>query len=191
MTGMDNRERLLQCALDLFADRGYDAVGVQEIVDTAGVTKPTMYHYFGSKHQLLQELLSGYFTRLDALLADAAHYSGDLPLTLKRITETCFAFARQYPAFYRLQLGLWFAPQSSEGYQVVSRLHQVQFDLIQNVFTQAVVQHGNMRGRHRAYTATFIGMIHTYIGLALNGYAELNQALVEQAVHQFQHGIYS
>ncbi len=56
MTGMDNRERLLQCALDLFADRGYDAVGVQEIVDTAGVTKPTMYHYFGSKHQLLQEL---------------------------------------------------------------------------------------------------------------------------------------
>ena len=29
--------------------KGYDAVGVQEIVDTAGITKPTLYYYFGSK----------------------------------------------------------------------------------------------------------------------------------------------
>ena len=33
---MDNRSRLLECALDLFTARGYDAVGVQEIVDAAG-----------------------------------------------------------------------------------------------------------------------------------------------------------
>ena len=43
---MDNRARLLDCAQDLFAARGYDAVGVQEIVEAAGVTKPTLYHYF-------------------------------------------------------------------------------------------------------------------------------------------------
>jgi TetR/AcrR family transcriptional regulator len=34
-------------------------------------------------------------------------------------------------------------------------------------------------------------MINTYIGLWLNGYAGLDDTLVYQAVHQFQHGIYS
>ena len=44
---MDNREKILQCAEELFYSRGYDAAGVQEIVEMAGVTKPTLYYYFG------------------------------------------------------------------------------------------------------------------------------------------------
>ena len=36
---MDNRERILQCALELFYAKGYDAVGVQEIAQKAGITK--------------------------------------------------------------------------------------------------------------------------------------------------------
>ena len=53
VTELDNRELILNAALDLFYARGYDAVGVQEIVDRAGVTKPTLYYYFGSKLGLL------------------------------------------------------------------------------------------------------------------------------------------
>ena len=66
---MDNRENILQCALALFYMKGYDAVGVQEIVDTAGITKPTLYYYFGSKRGLLENVLKVY---CDVLLsADA------------------------------------------------------------------------------------------------------------------------
>ena len=53
------------------------------------------------------------------------------------------------------------------------------------------MDHGNMKGRQRAYAATFLGLINTYASLGLNGYAELNQALVNNAVHQFMHGIFS
>ena len=61
---MDNRTNLLDCALNLFAARGYDAVGVQEIVEAAGVTKPTLYHYFVNKRGLLDVLLQSGFERL-------------------------------------------------------------------------------------------------------------------------------
>ena len=65
---MDNREKILRCALELFYHKGYDAVGIQEICQSAGITKPTLYHYFGSKYGLLEVLLehelSGFLSRL-------------------------------------------------------------------------------------------------------------------------------
>ena len=54
---MENREMIMRCAKTLFYAKGYDAVGVQEIVDKAGVTKPTLYYYFGSKYGLLKTLI--------------------------------------------------------------------------------------------------------------------------------------
>lgn len=50
--------RLLAAATRLFADQGYDRTSVQEIVEAAGVTKGALYHYFGSKEDLLQEVYS-------------------------------------------------------------------------------------------------------------------------------------
>ncbi|MCX2970395.1 MULTISPECIES: TetR/AcrR family transcriptional regulator [Streptomyces] len=49
-------QRLLATATRLFADRGYDRTSVQEIVEGAGVTKGALYHYFGSKDDLLHEI---------------------------------------------------------------------------------------------------------------------------------------
>jgi TetR/AcrR family transcriptional regulator len=188
---MDNRTAILDQALILFTSRGYDAVGVQEIVLHAGITKPTLYHYFGSKRGLLEALIGDHFGLFNDRLRKAAAYNGDLPFTLNRIASAYFSYAREDPVFYRLWLGLWFAPQDSEGCQVVQQFSGEQFAILEMVFRAAVAQHGNMRGRHAAYAATFSGMLNTYIGLALNGLTELDASLAEQAVHQFQHGIYS
>ncbi len=188
---MDNRALLLQCALDLFAARGYDAGGVQEICEAAGVTKPTLYHYFGSKQGLMQALLGEQEGALTRSVRAAAEYHGDLPLTLTTVAKAYFAFARQQSAFYRLQLAMWFAPSESEASTLVAPNSQEQSQIIESLFLQAVHDHGNMRGRQRAYATTFVGLINTYINLWLNGYVDLNDDLVYRAVHQFQHGIYS
>ncbi len=188
---MDNRGTILERALILFSERGYDAVGVQEICDAAGITKPTLYHYFGSKRGLLEAILEQSFSALRNRLTIAADYRGDLPLTLQTIAETYFSFAGEFPIFYRLQLALWFAPQESEGFKAVSMQNRFQHEMIEKVFLDAVLQHGNMRGRHQAYALTFLGMLNTYIGLGLNGLATLDVELARQAVRQFQYGIYS
>ena len=49
-------QRLLASATRLFAERGFERTTVQEIVDAAGVTKGALYHYFGSKDDLLHEV---------------------------------------------------------------------------------------------------------------------------------------
>ncbi|WP_460792500.1 TetR/AcrR family transcriptional regulator [Nocardioides maradonensis] len=53
---MTVRERLLEVARDLFAERGFDRTSVQDVVAAAGVTKGAMYHYFASKDDLLAEI---------------------------------------------------------------------------------------------------------------------------------------
>ncbi|WP_419993666.1 TetR/AcrR family transcriptional regulator [Streptomyces boninensis] len=49
-------QRLLAAATRLFAEQGFDRTSVQEIVEAAGVTKGALYHYFGSKDDLLHEI---------------------------------------------------------------------------------------------------------------------------------------
>jgi AcrR family transcriptional regulator len=188
---MDNRARILDCALQLFASRGYDAVGVQEIAAAAGIAKPTLYHYFGSKQGLLNTLLAEWFARLYAVIEPAATYHGDLPLTLNRIAAAYFEFAKDNRLFYRMQLSMWFAPIHSAVFRAVARLSEKQQQCIEDVFAQAARDHGNMTGRQRAYAATFLGMINTYIGLSLNDYVDLTEELAHRATHQFMHGIFS
>jgi AcrR family transcriptional regulator len=47
------RGALITAARHLFTERGYDAVGTEEIVRAAGVTRGALYHHFGGKRQLL------------------------------------------------------------------------------------------------------------------------------------------
>lgn len=178
-------------ALSLFASRGYEAVGIQEIVTTSGVSKPTLYHYFKSKQGLLGALLTDHFSELHKQLKKAADYHGDLTATLENVVNCFFEFARRHRKFYRLQLNLWFSPPESDPFKLVKGFNGEQHEILQKLFLTAVREHGNMRGRHHTYAATFLGMINTYIALYLNEDQELDQQTVFTAVHQFMHGILS
>jgi TetR/AcrR family transcriptional regulator len=185
---MDNRTRILDCARQLFSVRGYDAVGIQEIVDTAGVTKPTLYHYFASKHGLLNALLETDFAGFADRLREAAANPGNLPQTLEKVIRVYFENARQHPQFYRMRLSMYFAPPDSEPNQAVMPYMLEQFEIIETLFALAL---SHFSSRRQTYAATFIGTIDTYTGLFLNGQVELTDPLAHQAAHQFMHGIYS
>lgn len=49
------RDRLLNVALQLFAEKGYEATSVRKIALAAEVTKPTLYYYFKNKEGLYLE----------------------------------------------------------------------------------------------------------------------------------------
>ena len=184
----DNRTNLLEQALHLFVARGYDAVGVQEIVDAAGVTKPTLYHYFGSKRGLLDALLQARMVAFVREISRAADWHGDLTMSLRALAQVYFDFSRQQPQLYQFVLSTQVAPRASEPYQAVAPYTEKIIDRVMFLFEQALP---HMQGRQRSYALTFIGMLNTYITLALNGYLELTDTLLYAAVHQYMHGIFS
>jgi AcrR family transcriptional regulator len=51
------KDKILQVSTDLFQTRGINSTGVDTIVAVAGTTKMTLYKYFGSKEDLILEVL--------------------------------------------------------------------------------------------------------------------------------------
>lgn len=188
---MDNKQKISDCALKLFSKRGYDGVGVQEIIDAAGITKPTLYHYFGSKEGLLKAVLKEHFDELYNSIEKTAVYDGDVTNTLKKIIASFFNFAKDNRDYYRMQLSMWFAPNESDSNKAVTEHNTRLFKLIENVFTEASKDHGNMKGKQSLYAATFLGIINTHIGLFLNEYTELDDKITQTILHNFMHGIFS
>jgi AcrR family transcriptional regulator len=54
--GKSTRERILDVALDLFTEKGYDKTSLREIAEQLGFTKAALYYHFASKEDILMAL---------------------------------------------------------------------------------------------------------------------------------------
>jgi AcrR family transcriptional regulator len=97
--------RLLDAAVGLFAEKGFDATSVQEIVERAAVTKGAMYHYFKSKDDLLYEIYHGLISQqladLDRILAAAGPPGDVIRAVIVDLVETTTARLAEAAVFSR------------------------------------------------------------------------------------------
>jgi AcrR family transcriptional regulator len=69
------RERLLAAADELFYEEGVHTVGIDRVIERAGVAKATLYSTFGSKDELIRAYLAGRHERRRArILAELERY---------------------------------------------------------------------------------------------------------------------
>ncbi len=66
----DQRDMILRHAAELFARRGYPATSMNEVAEACGLSKPTLYHYFRDKYNLLVHIADGHVSRLQALVQE-------------------------------------------------------------------------------------------------------------------------
>src|SRR5579862_7976101 len=71
LSANQRRQQLFDVALELFADRGYSATTMDDIAETAGVTKPLVYQHFSSKRALYLELADSIAQELVLAVRDA------------------------------------------------------------------------------------------------------------------------
>lgn len=193
---MDNRQAILDSALTLFYEKGYDAVGVQQIVDEAGVTKPTLYYYFGSKQGLLSCLLEEQFSRLETQMEKVKDAQEKIQDKLYHAARIFLNGASAEPEFYLLMLALFYSGRKSEGFQTVYPLIERYYRIFVEIFEHASQELGNMRGRQRQFAVGFSGMLNHYLMLEAKDMDDLSNLTITdqevyEIVHQFMYGIYS
>ena len=69
----DSKEHILITSLNLFLQKSFKEVTMKEIVDTTGLSKGAFYHYFNSKEQVFEEVISHFYT--DLILTDYSKFS--------------------------------------------------------------------------------------------------------------------
>lgn len=190
----DNRHLLLQTALSLFARRGYSSVGVQEIVSAAGLSKPTLYHYFGHKQGLLSAILAEYFPAFLARLEQAADYQGDLIKSLEQLTAAYFVSVQAEPDFFYLMLSMHYLPVEHETEPLIQPFRAQLQSLIETLFVKAVPQHGNLRGHEAFLASSLTGSLNHHALALLKRDPALNRGFSGQEIHQlvkhYMYGIY-
>lgn len=185
----------MQCANELFYAKGYDAVGVQEIVERAGLTKPTLYYYFGSKLGLLEALLETKFSVLRRPVRLLLEDETGIHEALYRLANIFCDFYEADQRFYMLLMALFYSAQENEAYQVVKPYIQEFYETVVQVFEHAADQLGNMNGRQRQFAIGFVGTVNHFILLhreTCQGHQEfIDRQQITAVVNQFMYGIFS
>ena len=108
-TDSTTRQLVLQAALKKFADCGYEGTSVQDIVEAAEVTKPTLYYYFGKKAELYQALVDYAHDERLRLMRAAAEQGRTLAEKLADILAALFEFLQNNRELMRIAFATAFA----------------------------------------------------------------------------------
>ncbi|MGP5394699.1 MULTISPECIES: TetR/AcrR family transcriptional regulator [Micrococcaceae] len=106
----DSKHRLFEASMILIGDRGHHRVTVDEIAAAAGVSKGTVYYNFGSKAQLIGQLMrfgaDVLFERLEKGTADPDPAAG-----FRDMVAASLEFMDEYPSFAQLWISeQWQSP---------------------------------------------------------------------------------
>ena len=135
---MSTKERILEAALTLFAERGYDGTGVDLIAEHVGIKGPSLYKHYKGKEDILNALIDAAEIRYDEYFGSEEHI-GSIPdnkeefvrMTMKRVSFTMHA-----PMIRKIRRFLVQEQFRSERLAEVTTRHQLHG--IQGMYTKII-----------------------------------------------------
>ena len=93
-------------AIKLFAEKGFENTTIQEIADSAGIGKGTVYEYFKTKEDILKEVSREFFTGFDISMINSL--SGTDPVEkLTGMVNEFISMAESNEDLFIVYLELW------------------------------------------------------------------------------------
>lgn len=103
-TRAEPRDRIIEAAIRLFASKGFSATGVRELAGEAGVNIAMISYYFGSKKDVLKELIDVFFTEYERVIMNALKAPGTLEDKARRVIPAIVGFFGSNPNLVRIIL---------------------------------------------------------------------------------------
>lgn len=176
------RDNIRAVATELFAEKGYAATTTREICQRAGITKPVLYYYFGSKEQLFRELILDCCNESRKQLLLASRRGRTAPEKLIEVLAADFEETRRTPALARMFIRMLFAPEKGSPAIDYAELGMEWIRLMAGIVREGV-RRGELRGRPNEIAEVLMGasMIYT-MGYLLLGEPRLDRRLAHRIV---------
>lgn len=108
----NSSSRILDAALHLFSQKGYEATSTREICELAGITKPTLYYFFDSKEGVYRSLVESAFKDYELTVEAGLSTPGSLREKLKRVAELMFERTHAKPELVRFVFSVVYSVNS-------------------------------------------------------------------------------
>ena len=105
------REAILDSAEKLFAERGFAGTSVRDIVRDSDSSPPSLYHFFGSKENLLVELVTDRYDRYCAALEERLAEATTSFEVFKAVIDHALANMKLEPNTAKFLFSIVFGPQ--------------------------------------------------------------------------------
>jgi AcrR family transcriptional regulator len=136
---IQTKQKILDTAERLFGEQGYDATSLRQITGEAGVNLAAIHYHFGSKDELLDEIVKRKVGPINAerlaLLDRFQEEAGGAPAPVEKVMEAFLSpairFAEDSPAFVKLMGRLY-------GERLMARIIEKHFKYLAGPFVDAV-----------------------------------------------------
>jgi AcrR family transcriptional regulator len=155
MSGQERREQLLNVGRKLFAEKGFEAVSVEEIASTAKVSKPVVYEHFGGKEGLYAVLVDREMNYL--LNSFERALNGSNPrLLLEQAGMALFDYIDEYPDGFRILVRD--SPVSQSNSTFASLIVDVATQ-VEHLLANEFAAHKMDKKLARMYSQMLVGMV--------------------------------
>jgi AcrR family transcriptional regulator len=140
MNSLENnaRERLLETATKLFAEKGYAGTYVREIVEKAGVSKPVLYYYFKSKEGLFYAILAWAADVQQQILNEILTAPGTVLDRFIYLYRRIYEGIQKYHSLYKMIHSLIYGPpQGAPEYDFPSYQRHM-FDAVKKIYSEGL-----------------------------------------------------
>ena len=135
---MATKEKILDAALTLFAENGYDGTSVEQIANIVGIKAPSLYKHYKGKEDILNALIDSAEVRYDEMFGSENHI-GRIPENREefiKVTMGRVAFTMRDPMIRKIRMLLVQEQFRNERISEATTKHQL--DGIQGMFAKII-----------------------------------------------------
>ncbi len=178
-------------AVRLIATKGYANTTVREIVEAAGVSKPTLYYYFRNKADLYEKVFKQHMDHFLGQMEIISTLDASMIERLENVAELHFSTLRGDPLLARFFFRAIFGGSSQMPEFDFNPIIEREDFYIESILSDGVRRSEFPREAAGSFAVTqFKGAIHIYVTrLAICMEAEMPDDLAQQIVSFFLHGI--
>ena len=135
---MSTKEKILDAALTLFSENGYDGTSVEQIANVVGIKAPSLYKHYKGKEDILNALIDSAEVRYEEMFGSENNI-GKVPQSREefvKVTMERISFTMRDPKIRKLRMLLVQEQFRNERISEVTTRHQL--DGIQRMFAKII-----------------------------------------------------
>ena len=188
----DTEERLLDHSLTLFAEKGYEAASVREIIEATGVTRPVLYYYCSSKEDLFKRLVHWKHDEAYRGLGKNVNETKGCANRLRAIMSGSFAFCATDPRVPRLMFQTHFGPTIPGISEFMAEVAKQRFMIVHQVMQDGLNAGELVGGDAASLSLIFCCIMDQHINVLVRmpkPKKRLTPELADSLVDVFLHGL--